>query len=139
MDCPGERLDTSRGRHNRRVVAVQNAKGAGRSQSYRATSTSSSWTLPTTVMSKHRLSPIPEPPAKRQHTLSSSPIARLQLTFDSALYDELILSIFAHLSWADLCVVQRTNKNWARLSSDNQVHNSILREPLVQTEHQNRR
>ena len=79
-------------------------------------------------MSKHRLSPALEPPAKRQHTSSSLPITRLQLTFDSALYDELILSIFSHLSWTDLCIVQRTNKNWARLASDNQVYNGILRD-----------
>jgi hypothetical protein len=75
-------------------------------------------------MSKHRLSPAPLPPAKRIHNVSPAGYARASLlTFDTALYDELILSVFAHLSWGDLCSVQAVNKYWARLASDNQVHN----------------
>ncbi|KAL0575066.1 hypothetical protein V5O48_006911 [Marasmius crinis-equi] len=73
-------------------------------------------------MSKHRLSPdsVPLPPAKRQHTLShTSAPTRIELTFDNALYDELILCIFSHLSWLDLCAAQATSRNWARLATDN--------------------
>lgn len=77
-------------------------------------------------MSKHRLSPVPLPPSKRLHTLSSSTHSQSRphpsLTFDNALFDELILVIFAHLSWVDLCKVQAINRNWARLATDNQVH-----------------
>ncbi|KAK1233140.1 hypothetical protein PQX77_003675 [Marasmius sp. AFHP31] len=71
-------------------------------------------------MSKHRLSQASLPPAKRQHTLSySSTPSRVKLTFDDALYDELILCIFSHLSWLDLCAAQATSRNWARLAIDN--------------------
>ncbi|KAF7361782.1 hypothetical protein MVEN_00522400 [Mycena venus] len=57
------------------------------------------------------------PPSKRFHSLrGSAPL--LALTFDS-LFEELILLIFAHLSWVDLCAAQGVTKNWARLSSDN--------------------
>ena len=72
---------------------------------------------------KRPLSPAPLPPPKRFHipggSLSSNSI---KFTFDTLLYDELILVIFSYLSWADLCAVQRTNRNWARLALDNQVH-----------------
>ncbi|KAG7098700.1 hypothetical protein E1B28_000613 [Marasmius oreades] len=71
-------------------------------------------------MSKHRLSPAPLPPAKRLHNLSEcSKHSRIRLTFDNALYDELVFCIFSHLSWIDLCAAQATNKNWARLATDN--------------------
>ncbi|KAJ6625505.1 hypothetical protein B0H10DRAFT_613560 [Mycena sp. CBHHK59/15] len=69
-------------------------------------------------MSKRSLSPPPLPPAKRLHSLSgATPL--LSLTFDTALYEELILLIFANLSWVDLCTAQAVNMNWARLSLDN--------------------
>lgn len=78
-------------------------------------------------MSKHTLSPAPLPPSKRLHTLQDSDLATLyhvqpRPTFDSLLYDEVILVIFSYLSWMDLCTTQRTNRNWSRLSLDNQVH-----------------
>ncbi|TFK26472.1 hypothetical protein FA15DRAFT_667351 [Coprinopsis marcescibilis] len=73
-------------------------------------------------MSKHELSPAPLPPAKRARALSgsasSSGVSRL-LTFDNSIYDELVLCIFSHLSWVDLCAAQATSRNWARLASDN--------------------
>lgn len=71
-------------------------------------------------MSKRSLSPSSLPPSKRLHTLTGpkhTPL--LALTFDSALYEELILLIFANLSWFDLCAAQAVNKNWARLALDN--------------------
>ncbi|KAA1474241.1 hypothetical protein DENSPDRAFT_840811 [Dentipellis sp. KUC8613] len=46
-------------------------------------------------------------------------------TFDTLLYDELILHIFSYLPWADLCAVQATNRNWSRLSADNQLWKSL--------------
>ncbi|KAJ7268861.1 hypothetical protein B0H12DRAFT_1252330 [Mycena haematopus] len=73
---------------------------------------------PESTMSKRSLSPAPLPPSKRLHSLTGS-ASLLALTFDSALYEELILLIFAHLSWVDLCAAQAVNKNWARLSRDN--------------------
>ncbi|KAJ7045649.1 hypothetical protein C8F04DRAFT_1206490 [Mycena alexandri] len=71
-------------------------------------------------MSKRSLSPstLSLPPSKRLHSLASS-APLLALTFDSALYEELILLIFANLSWLDLCAAQAVNKNWARLALDN--------------------
>lgn len=79
------------------------------------------------VMSKRHLSPAPLPPAKRTHNILSQAYTHTPLlTFDTALYDELILFIFAHLSWTDLCSIQVVNKYWARLASDNQVHNDSL-------------
>ncbi|KAJ7780531.1 hypothetical protein DFH07DRAFT_949774 [Mycena maculata] len=70
-------------------------------------------------MSKRSLSPRPSslPPSKRLHTLSGA-TSPLGLTFDSALYEELILLIFTNLSWIDLCAAQAVNKNWARVSLD---------------------
>jgi hypothetical protein len=67
--------------------------------------------------SKRSLSPAALPPSKRLHSLSgSAPL--IALTFESALYEELVLLIFAHLSWVDLCAAQGVSKNWARLSLD---------------------
>lgn len=77
-------------------------------------------------MSKHLLSPAPLPAAKRLHTTLSAGRVPLDLqpwnTFDSLLFDELILVIFTYLSHTDLCTIQCVNRNWARLSLDNQVH-----------------
>ncbi|KAF8919751.1 hypothetical protein CPB85DRAFT_1212339 [Mucidula mucida] len=73
-------------------------------------------------MSKHRLSPAPLPPPKRLHAAGGSHIISLPgITFESALYDELILCIFSHLSWVDLCATQSTSRNWARLAADNEL------------------
>lgn len=73
-------------------------------------------------MTKHRLSPAPLPPPKRLHAASGSHIALLpRATFESALYDELLLCIFSHLSWVDLCASQSTSRNWARLAADNEL------------------
>lgn len=65
--------------------------------------------------------------AKVQHSSETSDASygrRRSLSFDEAFYDELILVIFSYLSAADLCIIQTTNKNWARLSQDNQVHSN---------------
>ncbi|KZT27964.1 hypothetical protein NEOLEDRAFT_1109333 [Neolentinus lepideus HHB14362 ss-1] len=77
-------------------------------------------------MSKRPLSPAPLPAFKCRHTsFSSQPHTTLPLNFDSALYDEVILQIFSHLPFTDLCAIQRTNRNWARLALDNQVHTRL--------------
>ena len=76
-------------------------------------------------MSKHLLSPAPLPAAKRPHTLIADRVAQdlqPQTTFDSLLFDELILVIFSYLSYTDLSAIQCINRNWSRLSLDNQVH-----------------
>ncbi|EGN99529.1 hypothetical protein SERLA73DRAFT_121689 [Serpula lacrymans var. lacrymans S7.3] len=78
-------------------------------------------------MSKHRLPSAPVPPLKRAHFLqpSSSSSAPVSTTFDDAFYDELILSIFSFLGSTDLCAIQATNSNWARLASDNQLWKAL--------------
>ncbi|KAH6913996.1 hypothetical protein BKA70DRAFT_1181876 [Coprinopsis sp. MPI-PUGE-AT-0042] len=75
-------------------------------------------------MSKHRLSDPSLPPAKRLCAYSGSAVpvdVRRLLTFDNSIYDELVLCIFSHLSWVDLCAVQATSSNWARLAADNEL------------------
>lgn len=73
-------------------------------------------------MSKRALTPVPLPPAKRLHTAAPSiPYPPQLLSFENSLYDELILCIFSHLSWVDLCVTQATSKKWARLAADNEL------------------
>ncbi|KAI0268785.1 hypothetical protein BC834DRAFT_867204 [Gloeopeniophorella convolvens] len=83
-------------------------------------------------MAKRSLSPGHLPPAKRAHLASSPPSpasVEAYSGFDSLLYDELILHIFAFLSYVDLCALQATNRNWARLCLDNQLWKSLyLRE-----------
>ena len=77
------------------------------------------------VKMKRSHSPSLTAPAKVQHSSETSDASggrRRNLSFDEVFYDELILVIFSHLSAPDLCVIQPTNKNWARLSQDNQVH-----------------
>ncbi|KAJ3515304.1 hypothetical protein NLJ89_g1842 [Agrocybe chaxingu] len=46
------------------------------------------------------------------------------LNFDN-LSDELILCIFSHLSFGDLCITQPANRNWARLAGDNELWRSL--------------
>ncbi len=75
-------------------------------------------------MTKHRLSPAPLPPSKRLHSINSDgshPSSKPRLTFETALYDELILCIFSHLSWVDLCATQSTSRTWCRLAADNEL------------------
>ncbi|KAI8993827.1 hypothetical protein BD414DRAFT_480570 [Trametes punicea] len=75
-------------------------------------------------MSKRPLSPAPLPPSKRIH--ASQPVTvRHRPFFDTILSDEILLFIFSYLSPSDLCAVQRTNRNWARLSLDNQLWKSL--------------
>lgn len=80
-------------------------------------------------MSKRYLSPAPLPPPKRLHISSHSPpvhsTPRRPLSFDDSLYDELILCIFSHLSWVDLCAAQSTSKNWCRLAADNELWRNL--------------
>ncbi|KAF5321700.1 hypothetical protein D9619_001930 [Psilocybe cf. subviscida] len=73
-------------------------------------------------MSKRPLSEAQLPPSKRVH-VSTHVTRQLHqpLTFDNSLYDELILCIFSHLDWIDLCVTQNTTRNWARLAADNEL------------------
>ncbi|KAF4621221.1 hypothetical protein D9613_000790 [Agrocybe pediades] len=73
-------------------------------------------------MAKRSISPAVLPPSKRPHydhdvREKHAP----SLNFDTLLYDELILCIFSYLSWVDLCVIQSTNRNWARLAADNEL------------------
>ena len=78
---------------------------------------------------KRSHSPSLTTPAKVQHSSETSDASggrRRNLSFDEVFYDELILVIFSHLSAPDLCVIQPTNKNWARLSQDNQVHSDEM-------------
>jgi len=73
-------------------------------------------------MPKRSHSPEHSPPAKRLHTSEIfRPHSFSLFNFDNSLYDELMLSIFSHLSWIDLCVTQPTSKNWARLAGDNEL------------------
>ena len=72
-------------------------------------------------MSKHRLSPAPLPIAKRQHSLNPASERRTVISFDSALYDELLLLIFSFLDSRDLCAVEAANRNCSRLAIDNHV------------------
>lgn len=72
-------------------------------------------------MLKRSLSPILLPPSKRLHTSTGRQRPSHPLSFDSSLYDELILCIFSHLSWIDLCAAQATSRNWARLATDNEL------------------
>jgi hypothetical protein len=81
------------------------------------------------TMSKRSLSPVHLPPAKRPHLSASSPSTSLhasQSTNFETLYDELILYIFTFLSYVDLCALQATDRNCARLSLDNQVHSTFI-------------
>ncbi|KAF9469971.1 hypothetical protein BDZ94DRAFT_1243664 [Collybia nuda] len=77
---------------------------------------------------KRHLSPAPLPTPKRFRD-SSIPEQRLGLrnglSFDDSLYDELILCIFSHLSWVDLCTAQPTNKKWCRLTADNELWRNL--------------
>ena len=79
-------------------------------------------------MSKHLLSPAPLPPSKRLHTTGTerrTQDLQPRSSFES-LFDELVLVIFSYLSYTDLCNVQRTNRNWSRLSLDNQVRILVM-------------
>jgi len=67
----------------------------------------------------HWISPATQPPRKRQRL--SKEVSKRTITFDSALVDELVLTIFAYLEAVDLCRAQRVNKAWGRLATDNQV------------------
>lgn len=70
---------------------------------------------------KRQLSPAPLPPPKRQHGVFSLSARAIIASFDSALYDELVLFIFSFLGSRDLCAIQAANKNCSRLACDNQV------------------
>ncbi|KAI0063673.1 hypothetical protein BV25DRAFT_1883533 [Artomyces pyxidatus] len=77
-------------------------------------------------MLKRPLSPGPLPAAKRIHVSQARSRASLpEPTFDTLLYDELILHIFSYLPYTDLCSIQATNRNWARLALDNQLWKSL--------------
>ena len=81
--------------------------------------------IPSEVKMKRYHSPSFTTHAKVQHSSETSDTSggrRRNLSFDEVFYDELIFVIFSCLSARDLCAIQPTNKNWARLSQDNQVH-----------------
>ncbi|KAJ3763986.1 hypothetical protein EV360DRAFT_32345 [Lentinula raphanica] len=77
-------------------------------------------------MSKHRLSPAPLPPPKKIHLVEepATSSSSSQSAFDS-LSDELILCIFARLSFSDLCACQATSSNWYRLATDNELWRNL--------------
>lgn len=78
-------------------------------------------------MSKRALSPNLLPPAKRLHTTGSHrATTRAPFSFNDSLYDELVLSIFSHLSWVDLCSAQATSTHWCRLASDNTLWKNLF-------------
>jgi len=84
---------------------------------------------PSFPMAKRSLSPVHLPPSKRAHLIAPSPSTFLppaQSNTFECLYDELILHIFTFLSYTDLCTLQATNRNLARLSLDNQVHSTFI-------------
>ena len=85
---------------------------------------------------KRHLSPAHLPPPKRQHGVYSPPARAIVSSFDSALYDELVLFIFSFLGSRDLCAVEAANKNCSRLACDNQVLALPLRETDVERRHQ---
>ncbi|KAH8093952.1 hypothetical protein BXZ70DRAFT_948633 [Cristinia sonorae] len=76
-------------------------------------------------MSKRHRSPDGDEPMKRIHTDDGPSQVSPRSGFDGLFYDELILVIFSHLSWSDLCRVQPTNRNWCRLSLDNQLWKAL--------------
>ncbi|KAF5380399.1 hypothetical protein D9615_004528 [Tricholomella constricta] len=80
-------------------------------------------------MSKRSLSPAPAPTAKRLHTSGASGIhetaRKTTLSFNDSLYDELVVCIFSHLSWIDLCAAQATSRNWYRLAADNELWRNL--------------
>jgi hypothetical protein len=58
--------------------------------------------------------------AKKQRTDYGS--FRRQMTFESALADELVLVIFGHLQAVDLCRAEAVSRSWRRLAVDNEVN-----------------
>ncbi|EMD32096.1 hypothetical protein CERSUDRAFT_109007 [Gelatoporia subvermispora B] len=77
-------------------------------------------------MSKRPLSSVSLPSSKRLHGLSPRQhVSTFDLSFDDVFVDELLLLVFSYLSWHDLCTIQRTNRNWARLALDNQLWKSL--------------
>lgn len=78
------------------------------------------------MMKRHLSSPsLPKP--KRLHSSDTSEPTKADppRTFDSLLYDEIILVIFSYLPWNDLCVIQSINRNWSRLAVDNQLWKAL--------------
>jgi hypothetical protein len=83
---------------------------------------------PSSPMAKRSLSPAHLPPAKRSHPSTPSTSAYVPPARPNCfenLYDELVLHIFTFLSYTDLCALQTSNRNLARLSLDNQVHSTF--------------
>ncbi|KAJ4477041.1 hypothetical protein C8J55DRAFT_561688 [Lentinula edodes] len=77
-------------------------------------------------MSKHRLSPAPLPPSKKIHLSSEiSESSSISPTSFESLSDELVLCVFARLSFADLCACQATSGNWYRLATDNELWRNL--------------
>ncbi|KAI0344823.1 hypothetical protein BDW22DRAFT_1391820 [Trametopsis cervina] len=76
-------------------------------------------------MPKRAISPELQPPAKRIHNENHEAFVNLPASFDQ-LYDEVVLVIFSYLSYKDLCMIQPTSQNWARLALDNQVLRYLL-------------
>lgn len=77
-------------------------------------------------MPKRRPSPATLPVAKRHAGPQLSSERHSVITFDSALYDELILFIFSFLDHRDLCAVEAANKNCSRLASDDQLWKGLF-------------
>ncbi|KAJ8482427.1 hypothetical protein ONZ45_g14953 [Pleurotus djamor] len=61
------------------------------------------------------------PLAKRREGPGNTTTHALVASGFETLYDELILHIFSHLSYQDLCVAQVISRDWFRLASDNHL------------------
>ena len=119
-DCDQDKL--------RRLLSLRNIKLTNTEMLWLEFHRNAAWSCPqacsllSTTMSRHRLTLVSLPAAKRRHTSTEQNIMSTPLlNFDATLYDELILVIFSYLSWTDLCSIQSVNRLWARLASDNQV------------------
>ncbi|KAI6110530.1 hypothetical protein EDD16DRAFT_1694294 [Pisolithus croceorrhizus] len=77
-------------------------------------------------MPKRCPSPATLPVTKRHVGPQLSPERHSAITFDSALYDELILFIFSFLDHRDLCAVEAASKNCSRLASDDQLWKALF-------------
>ena len=147
VECTRERLRTSGRCHHRKVRFYVVVAGPGSpccphrsGRSWRSVTSVALLTTPSSPMAKRSLSPAHLPPAKRSHLSTpstSTSISPAKFNCFESLYDELVLHIFTFLSFTDLCALQTSNRNLARLSLDNQVHSIFIPEILSgdQVEH----
>jgi hypothetical protein len=131
VECTRERLRTSGWCHHCKLPPCSNRRGwpLGLSGTVRAEAGFTALlATPSSPMAKRSLSPAHLPPAKRSHPSTPSTSAYVPPARPNCfenLYDELVLHIFTFLSYTDLCALQTSNRNLARLSLDNQVHSTF--------------